>query len=171
LLDERGKIVASDMEKGRVGIIDVGTYTTDFVVSDELRYVQRLSGSIPIGWSVVTNRVQQALGDLLRLELLPHEVDRAVQAGEARVRGEPVSLKPFIEPPAADVGAAIVARARDLWGEATHLDKIMVSGGGGPYLYDTIHSVYPHAQLLDNAFWANAEGLYRFGQRPATFEG
>jgi len=170
LLNEQGKIVAGDVEKGRVGIIDVGTYTTDFVVSDELRYVRRLSGSIPVGWSVVTTRVQQAIGDLLRLELLPHEVDRAVQAGEVRLRGEPVPLEPLIEPAVADIEAAVTARTRDLWGEGAHLDAILVSGGGGPYLYKAIHSVYPHARLLDNAFWANAEGLYRFGQRPATFE-
>ena len=164
-----GKIDQSDIEKGRLGIIDVGTYTTDFVVSDDLRYVQRISGSIPIGWNEVTSRVQQALGDLHRLELMPHEVDRAVQAGEVRVRGEPVLLKPLIEPAMADIQTAVIARARDLWGEGAQLDMILVSGGGGPYLYDAIHDVYPHARLLDNAFWANAEGFYRFGQRPATF--
>jgi plasmid segregation protein ParM len=169
LLSEQGKIAQSDIERGRLGIIDVGTYTTDFVVSDDLRYVQRISGSIPIGWNEVTSRVQQALGDLHRLELKPHEVDRAVQAGEVRVRGEPVLLKPLIEPAMADIQTAVIARARDLWGEGAQLDMILVSGGGGPYLFDAIHDVYPHARLLDNAFWANAEGFYRFGQRPATF--
>jgi len=69
LLSEQGKIAEGDIERGRLGIVDVGTYTTDFVVSDELRYVQRLSGSIPIGWSEVTSQVQQALGDLHRLEV------------------------------------------------------------------------------------------------------
>ena len=170
VLNEQGKIANSDVEKGRVGIIDVGTFTTDLIVSDELRYVQRLSGSIRIGWSKVINHVQQALGDLYRLELMPHEVDQALQAQEVRVRGEPVSLEPLIEPAIAEIQAAIIARARDLWGEGVRLDTILVSGGGGPHLYEAIHDVYPHARLLDNAFWANAEGLYRFGQRPATFE-
>jgi plasmid segregation protein ParM len=170
LLNEQGKIVDGDIERGRVGVIDVGTYTTDFVVSDALRYVQRMSGSIPIGWHEVVSQVRQAMGDLYGLELMPHEVDRIVQAGEMRVRGEPVPLEPLIEPVVAEIQAAIVARARDLWGEGAYLDMILVSGGGGPHLYDAVHAVYPHARLLDNAFWANAEGLYRFGQRPATFE-
>jgi len=170
LLSKQGKIIDSNVEKGRIGVIDVGTYTTDFVVSDELRYVQRLSGSVRIGWSKVISQVQQALGDLHRLELMPYEVDRALQEGEVRVRGEPVSLEPLIKPAVSDIQTAIVARARDLWGAGTHLDMILVSGGGGPHLYDVIHDVYPHARLLNNAFWANAEGLYRFGQRPATFE-
>jgi len=170
LLNEQGKIANSDMERGRMGVIDVGAYTTDFVVSDELRYVQRLSGSVRIGWSKVISQVQQALGDLHMLELMPHQVDRAVQAGEVRVRGKPVSLEPLVKPAVTDMQTAIIARARDLWGEGANLDAILVSGGGGPQLYDAIHDVYPHARLLNNAFWANAEGLYRFGQRPATFE-
>jgi len=170
LLNEQGKIVNGNLERGRVGIIDVGTYTTDFVVSDELRYVQRLSGSVRIGWSKVIGLVQQALSDMYMLELMPYEVDRAVQAREVRVRGEPVSLDSLVEPAIADIQTAIIARARDLWGAGASLDVILVSGGGGPHLYDAIRDVYPHARLLDNAFWANAEGLYRFGQRPATFE-
>jgi plasmid segregation protein ParM len=170
LLNQRGKIANSEIEKGRVGIIDVGTFTTDFVVSDELRYVQRMSGSIRIGWSKVINQVRQALADLHMLELMPHEVDQAMQVGEVRVRGKPVSLESLVEPAIADVEMAIVARARDLWGSGVHLDMVLVSGGGGPHLYDAIRKVYPHAHLVDNAFWANAEGLYRFGQRPATFE-
>jgi plasmid segregation protein ParM len=169
LLSEKGKIADDDMENGRVAVIDVGTYTTDFVVSDRLRYVQRLSGSIRIGWNEVVNQVQQALADMHRLELMPHEVDQALRAGKVRVRGEPVSLEPLIEPALVDIQTAIIARARDLWGEGADMDMILVSGGGGPHLYDAIHSVYPHARLLDDAFWANAEGFYRFAQRPATF--
>lgn len=171
LLNEQGKIVNSDIEQGRVGVIDIGTYTTDFVVADELRYVQRLSGSIRIGWSKVLSQVQQALSDRYRLELLPHEVDKVVQAQAVRVRGKPVSVAEIIAPAVAEVQTAVIARARDLWGEAADLDLVLVSGGGGPHLFDAIHAVYPHARLLDNAFWANAEGLYRFGQRPATFGG
>lgn len=170
LLNEKGKIANSDIERGRVGIIDVGTYTTDFVVSHELRYVQRLSGSIRVGWSEVVSQVQQALGDMYSLELMPHEVDRALQAGEVRVRGEPVSLEELVKPAITDVEMAVIARARDLWGAGADLDVILVSGGGGPRVYDAIHDVYPHARLLDDPFWANAEGFHRFGQRPATFE-
>ncbi len=170
LLSENGKISNSDIERGQVGIIDIGTFTTDFIVAYELRYIQRLSGSARVGWSKVINQVQQALGDQYMLELTPNEVDRAVQSQEVRVRGEPVSLQPLIEPAITDLETAVIARARDLWGSGTHLDLILVTGGGGPHLYEAIHDVYPHATLLEDAFWANAEGYYRFGQRPATFE-
>lgn len=171
LLNEYGKIADSQVEKGRIGVIDVGTYTTDFVVADELRYIQRLSGSARIGWSKVIRQVQQEVSDLYRLELSPNEVDKAIQSKEVKVRGRPVSLSPIVDPALLEVQTAIIARARDLWGEAANLDAILVSGGGGPYLHHAIRDVYSHARLLDNAFLANAEGFYRFGQRSATFDG
>jgi len=170
LLNTQGKIVNGEIERGRVGVIDIGTYTTDFVVADELRYVQRLSGSIRIGWSKIVSQVQQALGDMHGLELMPHEVDQVLQDGEIRLRGESLPLEPFTRTAISEIETAVIARARDLWGAGARLDTILVSGGGGPHLFDIIHAVYPHARLLDDAFWANAEGFYRFGQRPATFE-
>ncbi len=170
LLNDQGRINNSEVEKGRVGVIDIGTYTTDFIVADELRYVQRLSGSARIGWSKVINKVEQALGDAYGLELTPHQVDRALEAGEVRVRGTPMPLKNMMDPAIDEVRAAIIARARDLWGEGVSLDTILVTGGGAAHLFELIHEIYPHARLLDDAFWANAEGLYRFGRRPATFK-
>ncbi len=170
LLNEQGRINSSEIEKGRVGVIDIGTYTTDFIVADELRYVQRLSGSARIGWSKVINKVEQALGDAYGLELTPHQVDRALETGEVRVRGTPMPLQAMMAPAIDEVRAAIIARARDIWGEGVSLDTILVTGGGAAHLYELIRAVYPHARLLDDAFWANAEGFYRFGRRPATFK-
>jgi len=170
LLNDQGKIVSDEIEKGRIGVIDVGTYTTDFIVADELRYVQRLGGSLRIGWSKVISKVQQSLSDLYRLDLTPHQVDHAMLNGQVRVRGELTPLAPLMEPAVNEVQAAIIARARDLWGEGTSLDAILVTGGGASQLYNAILEAYPHARLLDNAFWANAEGFQRFGRRPATFK-
>jgi plasmid segregation protein ParM len=170
LMNDNGKIANTDVEKGRVGVIDVGTYTTDFVAADKLRYVQRLSGSVSIGWSKVVNQIQQALADQHMLELTSYEVDQAIRQKSVRVRGETISLEALIAPATTDIKTAIIARARDLWGAGANLDMILVSGGGAPYLYDAIRQVYPHARLMTNAFWANAEGFYRFGQRSATFD-
>ena len=170
LLNEQGRINSTEIEKGRVGVIDIGTYTTDFIVADELRYVQRLSGSARIGWSKVVSKVEQALGDAYGLDLTQHQIDRALNAGAVRVRGTAIPLQDMMEPAIAEVRSAIIARARDLWGEGVSLDTILVTGGGAVHLYDLIHEVYPHARLLDEAFWANAEGFYRFGRRPATFK-
>jgi hypothetical protein len=63
----------------------------------------------------------------------------------------------------------VIAKARDLWGEGATLDIILITGGAAQYLSDGLQAVYPQSRLVPNAFWANAEGFYRFGQRPATF--
>ena len=169
LLNEDGVISNTDVEEGRVAVVDVGTFTTDFIVSDGLRYVQRFSGSIPVGWSEVLNNVQRELSDRYRLDLTLHEVDQAVRQGQTRVKGQAVSLQPMLAPAVREFESALVAKARDLWGEGVTLDAILVTGGAAQHMAAALQAVYPQARLVPDAFWANAEGFYRFSQRPATF--
>ena len=169
LLSEGGVISNVDVEHGRLAVIDAGTYTTDFIVSDSLRYVQRFSASIPMGWSEALGNVQRELSDRYRLDLTLHEVDQAVRNGSARVKGEPINLEPMLSSASRDLEMAVVAKARDLWGEGVNLDAILITGGAASQLAGALRAVYPQARLVDDAFWANAEGFYRFGQRPAIF--
>jgi plasmid segregation protein ParM len=143
LLNEDGVLSNMNVEQGRVAVIDVGTFTVDFIVADALRYVQRLSSSISTGWSEVLGEIQRELSDRHRLDLTLHEVK--------------------------ELETMVVAKARDLWGEGATLDAILVTGGAAEHLVSAIQAVYPQAKLVPSAFWANAEGFYRFGQRPATF--
>jgi plasmid segregation protein ParM len=169
LLSEGGVISNVDVEHGRVAVIDVGTFTTDFIVADALRYVQRFSGSVPLGWSEALNYVQRELSSRYRLDLTLHEVDKAIRNGSARVKGEPISLEPLLAAAVRELEMALVAKARDLWGEGVNLDAMLITGGAAPQLAGAIQSLYPQARLVPDSFWANAEGFYRFGQRPAIF--
>jgi plasmid segregation protein ParM len=169
LLNEDGALSNVDIEQGRVAVVDVGTYTTDFIVADALRYVQRFSNSIPIGWSAVLNNVQQELSSRYRLDLTLHEVDKAIRSGRARVKGELINLEPMLRPAISELEAVLVAKARDLWGEGATLDIMLITGGAAQHVGGVLQQAYPQTRLLSDAFWANAEGFYRFGQRPATF--
>jgi len=169
LLDEDGIISNLDVEHGRVAVIDVGTYTVDFIMADALRFVQRFSTSIPTGWSEVVSTVQRALSDRYRLDMTLHEVDKAMRSGGPRVKGQPIDIEPLLKPALRDLETAIVAKARDLWGEGAMLDLILITGGAAEHVAHAIRAVYPQSRVMPDAFWANAEGFYRFGQRPATF--
>ena len=169
LLNEDGALSNVDIEQGRVAVVDIGTYTTDFIVADALRYIQRFSNSIPIGWSAVLNNVQQELSSRYRLDLTLHEVDKAIRSGRVRVKGEPINLEPLLRPAISELEAVLVAKARDLWGEGATLDIMLITGGAAQHVGGVLQQAYPQTRLLSDAFWANAEGFYRFGQRPATF--
>jgi plasmid segregation protein ParM len=170
LLSDDGVISNLDVEHGRVAVIDVGTYTVDFIVADALRYVQRFSTSIPTGWNEVVSNIQRTLSDRYRLDLTVHEVDKAMRSGGPRVKGQPIDLGPLLRPAVRELEGMVVAKARDLWGEGATLDLILVTGGAAEHVADAIQAVYSQAQLVPDGFWANAEGFYRFGRRPATFD-
>jgi len=169
LLSEDGVISNLDVEHGRVAVIDVGTYTVDFIMADALRFVQRFSTSIPTGWSEVVSMVQRALSDRYRLDMTLHEVDSAMRSGGPRVKGQPIDIEPLLKPALRDLETAIVAKARDLWGEGAMLDLILITGGAAEHVAHAIQAVYPQSRVMPDAFWANAEGFFRFGRRPATF--
>jgi plasmid segregation protein ParM len=169
LLNEDGTISNVDVEQGRVAVIDIGTYTTDFIAVNALRYIQRFSSSIPIGWSEVLSNLQRELSGRYRLDQSLHEVDQAMRSGEVRVKGQPINLQSMLAPAVRELEAAIVAKARDLWGEGVSLDALLITGGAAQHLAGALQVLYPQARLLPDAFWANAEGFYRFAQRPATF--
>ncbi len=169
LLNEDGVISNVDVEQGRVAVIDVGTYTVDFIAADALRYIQRMSTSIATGWSEVLSNIQGALSDRHRLDLTLHEIDRALRGSGLRVKGQPINLEPLLRPAVRDLESTIVAKARDLWGEGAMLDAVLVTGGAAEHVVGAIQALYPQARMVPNAFWANAEGFYRFSQRSATF--
>jgi hypothetical protein len=92
-----------------------------------------------------------------------------MRSGGPRVKGQPINIQSLLTPAVRDLETMVVAKARDLWGEGATLDAILVTGGAADHLISAIQAVYPQARLVPNAFWANTEGFYRFGQRPATF--
>lgn len=61
VLDKHGKLVNGGLAGGRVGIVDVGMLTTNFVLSDRLRYVAIGCDSIENGMSEVLTRVAKDL--------------------------------------------------------------------------------------------------------------
>jgi len=79
ILDAEGQIVDEELARGRLGVIDVGTYTTDYVLVDALRYVEQGSGSIATGMAKAYQLIGRSLLDTLGLDLRMHEVDQAVR--------------------------------------------------------------------------------------------
>ena len=65
-----GRRFYQDLAQGRVGVIDVGTYTTDYVLVDRLRYVEHGSGTISGAMSRAYQLIGRSLLDTFGLELL-----------------------------------------------------------------------------------------------------
>jgi len=167
ILDRNGQIVDGDLAGGRVGIIDVGTLTTNFVLVDRLRYIETGSDSITSGMSEVLTKVAKDLKREHGLDwtLNLDRVDEATRARSVEVYGESKSIDYLVDAYTGDLADTVIARASSLWGSGVDLRAVLLTGGGAHSLAPYVRRKYPHTRTGDDPQWDNVTGYLRAGLR------
>ena len=168
VLDKRGRLVDGDLADGRVGIIDVGTLTTNYVLIDRLRYVEVGSDSITTGTSEMLRKVAKDLKREYDLDwgLQLGKVDLAVRERKAPVYGDRVNIAGLVESHLEALGDTIVSKARTLWGPGVDLTAVVLTGGGSWELGPYVRRAYPHTRTVGgDPQFANCVGYLRAGLR------
>ena len=168
VLDRTGRLVDGDLADGRVGVIDIGTLTTNYVLVDRLRYVEVGSDSITTGMSELLLKVAKDLKREHGLDwaLQLGQVDRAVRARQVAVYGDPVNIAGLVTPHLEALADTIVSRARTLWGAGVDLKAIVLTGGGSLELAPFLRQAYRHVRAVGgDPQFANATGYLRAGLR------
>lgn len=165
ILSDDGYIVEEGLARARVGIVDVGVYTTDYVLVDWLTYIEKGSGSIPVAMSTAYGLLAREILDQYGLELSLHNIDTCVRTRSVRVYGARQDIGPLVDSVLEGVAEEIVSKARTLWGEGRDLDAVMVTGGGAEALEPYFHQVYPHARVVPEPTMANVRGYLKYARR------
>jgi hypothetical protein len=171
LLDEHGQVSGdAALAEGRVGVIDVGYLSVDVAEVLTLRPV----ADAVTGWDGGTSRplaaIQARLVETLQRDVSLYEADTAVRAGGLRVRGQHIALNDLLgtgwDAPLIRSGDLIGSRLAERWGSGTHLDAILMGGGGAemPHLTAAIQARFPHAQVVAAPQMAIARGYARYAR-------
>jgi plasmid segregation protein ParM len=163
VLDRDGRVTQNkDLQRGKVAVIDVGQFTTNYVTTDKLEYIDRLSTSQEIGVSRLLLDLQRDLRDDygLNLEKLSL-VDKAVRAGYIEVRGKQVDISAEIEHRVAQLGDAVMAQATSLWANGADLTAVVLTGGGAHLLAERVKSAYSHTRVTPESQFSNVQGYLR----------
>jgi plasmid segregation protein ParM len=166
LLDERGRLM-TDVEhlvRGRVGVLDVGMYTTDLILVDGLEYIEAGSGSLEVGVSTVLEMLRKILLDDYRVSYETHQLEVAIRRGWLVVDGQTVRLNGIASDQLGVVAQSIEARARTLWNVGT-LSAILLAGGGSLALRPWLEPYFTQAIYAPDAAMANVFGFLRYGLR------
>jgi plasmid segregation protein ParM len=165
LLTERG--ILGDPEQladRKVAVIDVGTYTTDYALSDALRYIETRSGSTEAAMSQVYRMLLRKVETDYGIDIDLNEAELAARDGEITAYGEALNVSPLVRAAIDDVAETIVAEAESLWPDRGRtFAQIFVTGGGAPLMYGPLVDIFPHAHLVAEPQMANADGFYRYG--------
>ncbi len=97
ILSDDGYIVEERLARARVGIVDVGVYTTDYVLVDWLTYIEKGSGSIPVAMSTAYGLLAREILDQYGLGLSLHNVDACVRTRSVRVYGARQDIGPLVD--------------------------------------------------------------------------
>lgn len=133
--------------KGTIGVLDVGFYTSDMLLLDNMEIVHNHSRSLKSGLSVALKAMNDA-----GIDLPLYSLDKAIREGKyARAKDKAYSA----------LAEQISMEVRTYWSEAKP-DIIIVTGGGGSALhgyFDLQTTTFLAGQM------SNVRGYHKMGRR------
>lgn len=164
-LNKTGQIADQKIAEGRIGVIDIGGNTSNFLHAHKMGDVKKETTSINLGgWDAmraIRPIVEDAAPDV---DYADHEISQAIADLSIRYRGDTVDLTEQIAPILDPMAEQLIAKAKELWpGGGARLDTILLSGGGALILGERIKQHLNHAdiRIVDDALFANADGYHK----------
>lgn len=167
-LDEEGKVKNADFFKQKVGVIDIGFRTTDYIVSDKLKYSERGSKTTDNGvskaFSVIANKLREKSG--VNIEIF--KLFEYLAKGSVKIKGKEYDLSNVKEQVLQQLAAQIASDAERFWVDDWDMDSILISGGGGALLEKYLRPILPSATPVfnpteDGRFF-NVKGYLKYGK-------
>lgn len=150
------------MTKESWGVVEVGYFTTDFMLIQDGRWMEKASG-VCSGVRVAAEHLIRLLAERgVTIDLL--EAEDALRNGYIRSFGQRIELTDEVDKSSSLIVSEVIDTATRLMEPyARKLDGVIVAGGGAPLVYPLLKARWPHAVLLDNPRFAVAEGMRRLG--------
>lgn len=144
------------------GVIEVGYYSTDFMLMQRGRWVEKASGSCA-GVRVAADHLARMLGEKGLTADLP-ECEEALQTRKLLNFGKKTDVGNDVDQSIALIVTEVIDTATRLMEPfVRRLDGVLVAGGGAPIIHPAIQDKWPHAHLAHKPRFAVAEGMRRFG--------
>ncbi|MCC6976445.1 MAG: ParM/StbA family protein [Anaerolineae bacterium] len=144
------------------GIVDVGHFTTDLIVDNGGEYIDSMSGSVEAGVHTAHERIAALLERKLREKPHPAMVEEALLKGIVRVRGKDLDLSKEVSEALTSLRRATLKLMGEKWQTGARIDAIYLGGGGAQLVAAEVQHAYPHAELIRDAQFANAQGYLNY---------
>lgn len=165
-----GVVFAQGLPQGRgfAGVMDVGQYTTDFLLVDLRTFnpVVEACGSVEAGCHLVAQRVAQAYLSKTGRPLPPRMersvLDAAREGQPVPFRGKEVYLAADYEAAVRDVAATVSRQVLSAWRDVADMIGVTyLAGGGSLLLGEHLARTLPNPVLVNDPVFANAAGYLR----------
>jgi len=177
LMDAKGRIADKELARQKIGVVDIGFRTTDYMVIDKLRYIERSSRTMDSGiskaYAVIANKLHEKSG--VNVEL--YRLFEAVRKGAIKMRGQGFNFAKIRDQIYAQLATTIAGDMDRLWANDWDIDTIVLTGGGcqdlAAHLQPLITGSVRTAPSQNDPRLSNVEGYLKYGRYlwPAKAEG
>jgi len=147
--------------EARVGIIDIGFKTTDFVLVHQGEFVQKGSGSIKTAMSAVFQAAVPKFTSRYPGNWDALGIETALRDGAIHVLGKRIEFDPaLLDAELAGLAGEIVAWVQGRWSSAP-VDYLVGSGGGSLLLKPLLLKAFPQMVFVSDPQLANVRGYHK----------
>ncbi len=168
MLNDVGEVSDKRLAKDKIGIIDVGFRTSDYTISDRMRYSERGSRTTDSGIARAFTSIATKLREKSGVNIELYRLYEAVDRGSIKIRGKEYDLKGLTEQVFSQLAAAVASEVDRQWTDDWDIDAIIITGGGGavlaPYLQPLLNGVVLPLDTTKDARLLNVQGYQKFGK-------
>jgi plasmid segregation protein ParM len=147
--------------EARVGIVDIGFKTTDFVLVNKGEFIQKLSGSLKKGMSTLYQAAIPKFTASYPGNWDLHTVEESYRRGAILHLGKRIEIDTaLLDPDLAAIAGEFVAWIRGRW-SGEPIDYLVCSGGGGLPLKPYLLKAFPQMLFLNDPQQANVRGYQK----------
>ncbi|PIE75139.1 MAG: hypothetical protein CSA18_01310 [Deltaproteobacteria bacterium] len=168
LMDETGRVVNSDLNNQKIGVIDIGFKTTDFTVFDHMKYIEKSSSTTDLGISRSFMAISEKLKKESGIQVELYRLFNSVKSGYIKIKGKEYNIANLRDRVFEYSAREIIASIERLWRDDWDLDYVVLTGGGSRVLYEYLAplfdvDLYPDDASQDIRF-NNVKGYLKFGR-------
>ncbi|MGI6405488.1 MAG: hypothetical protein ACOX2E_03250 [Syntrophaceticus sp.] len=155
---------------GMIGLIDIGTYTTDFMLF-EIKNGMPIPmpdacGSVETGiylaQRVIANEFEKRTGTPLPQRMYQQAAELARHGSFINFEGNKVHLSDAWKKTQKEVSETISGHALASWGDrAGFLDKTVFAGGGSIWFWEVLQNMFSNSVYAEEGVFANAAGFLK----------
>jgi plasmid segregation protein ParM len=154
--------------RDKIGIIDIGFRTSDYTISDKMRYSERGSRTTDSGIARAFNVIATKLRENSGVNVELYRLYEAVDKGSIKIRGKEYDLKSLTDQVFSQLATSIANEVDRLWVDDWDIDAMIITGGGGAvlakYLKPLLNGEIMETDLEQDMRLYNVHGYCKFGQ-------
>lgn len=168
IMDMQGKYTKA--KNGRrsieesMAIVDIGGRTLDCLIVSGGRLKHRESRNL--GGMDLEDAVSGALREHFNMsDVTPRMVMSAVANGTCQKQGEIHDVSELVKKQKTMFAEKIVDEVRACFGiRLSDADRMVLGGGAAQHIWDVFHKAWGASEMIQQAEYANARGMYKFGR-------